>query len=79
MSIPSAFEGVVMKLLAKDPKNRFQTAEDVVADAGTGWQVQRRFGLILIWCFTRLVQLGITPVGHRPYQTRNWLSQGAWS
>jgi serine/threonine-protein kinase len=30
MSIPSAFEGVVMKLLAKDPKNRFQTAQEVV-------------------------------------------------
>src|SRR5262249_17391210 len=31
MSIPSMFEGVVMKLLAKDPKDRFQTATALVA------------------------------------------------
>jgi serine/threonine-protein kinase len=30
MTTPSTFEGVVMKLLAKEPKDRYQRAEDVV-------------------------------------------------
>jgi serine/threonine protein kinase len=32
MSIPSAFEGAVLKLLAKRPEERFQTAEDMLKD-----------------------------------------------
>jgi serine/threonine protein kinase len=32
MSIPSTFEGVVMKLLAKEPKDRYQTAADLVRE-----------------------------------------------
>lgn len=32
MSIPPMFEGVVMKLLAKEPKDRYQTADDLVAE-----------------------------------------------
>jgi serine/threonine protein kinase len=32
MSIPPMFEGVVMKLLAKDPKDRYQAAADVVKE-----------------------------------------------
>jgi serine/threonine protein kinase len=32
MSIPNMFEGVVMRLLAKDPKDRYQTAADVVKE-----------------------------------------------
>lgn len=32
MTTPSTFEGVVMKLLEKDPKKRFQTADEVVAE-----------------------------------------------
>ena len=30
MTIPSTFEGVVLKLLAKEPKQRFQTADELV-------------------------------------------------
>jgi hypothetical protein len=29
MSIPSAFEGIVMKLLAKQPEDRYQTAAEL--------------------------------------------------
>jgi serine/threonine protein kinase len=32
MSIPSAFEGVVLKMLAKSPAARYQTADEVVAE-----------------------------------------------
>ena len=32
MTTPSAFEGVVMKLLAKEPNTRFQTAAEVVKE-----------------------------------------------
>jgi pSer/pThr/pTyr-binding forkhead associated (FHA) protein len=32
LSIPSAFEGAVLKMLAKRPEDRFQTADDVVAE-----------------------------------------------
>ncbi len=32
MSIPSMFEGVVLKLLAKEPKDRFQTAAELVKE-----------------------------------------------
>jgi serine/threonine protein kinase len=32
MSIPPMFEGVVMKLLAKEPKDRYQTAADLVKE-----------------------------------------------
>jgi hypothetical protein len=32
MSIPSAFEAIVMKLLAKDPANRYQTAGDLLKE-----------------------------------------------
>jgi serine/threonine protein kinase len=32
MSVPSMFEGVVLKLLAKDPKDRFPTAAELVAE-----------------------------------------------
>jgi len=32
LSIPSAFEGAVLKMLAKRPEDRFQTAEELVAE-----------------------------------------------
>lgn len=32
MSTPSTFEGVVLKLLAKDPKDRFQSAKEVIGE-----------------------------------------------
>jgi hypothetical protein len=32
MSVPSMFEGVVLKLLAKEPKDRFQTAAELVKE-----------------------------------------------
>jgi serine/threonine protein kinase len=32
LSIPSAFEGAVLKMLAKRPEDRFQTADDLVAE-----------------------------------------------
>jgi serine/threonine protein kinase len=32
MSVPSMFEGVVLKLLAKEPKDRYQTAADAVKE-----------------------------------------------
>jgi serine/threonine protein kinase len=32
MSIPSQFEGIVLKLLEKRPEDRYQTAEDLLAD-----------------------------------------------
>ena len=32
MSIPAIFEGVVVKLLAKDPKDRYQTAADLLKE-----------------------------------------------
>ena len=48
MSIPAMFEGVVLKLLAKDPKDRYQTAAGVGQGAGAGWEVQWRDGIIPI-------------------------------
>jgi hypothetical protein len=32
MSIPSMFEGVVVKLLAKEPKDRYQTAAELLKE-----------------------------------------------
>jgi serine/threonine protein kinase len=32
MSIPSSFEGVVLKLLAKRPEDRYQTAEKLITE-----------------------------------------------
>jgi serine/threonine-protein kinase len=32
MAIPPAFEGVVMRLLAKEPKDRYQSAEEMVKE-----------------------------------------------
>jgi hypothetical protein len=32
MSIPAIFEGVVVKLLAKDPNGRYQTAVDLLKE-----------------------------------------------
>ena len=32
MGVPDLFQGVVMKLLAKRPENRFQTAKELLAD-----------------------------------------------
>jgi hypothetical protein len=32
MSIPSAFEGLVLKLLAKKPEDRYQTATEVLKE-----------------------------------------------
>jgi serine/threonine-protein kinase len=32
MAIPGMFEGVVMKLLAKEPKDRYQTAAELVTE-----------------------------------------------
>jgi serine/threonine protein kinase len=44
MSLPDTFEGVVMKLLTKQPEARYQTAKEVVSDLE---RVARNMGMLL--------------------------------
>ena len=44
MSIPGQFEGVVLKLLAKRPKDRYQTARDLLKELTRG-QAHRHPGV----------------------------------